>query len=102
MTAVDTTPQESSFTVTVEGFEGPFDLLLSLISKHKLEVTELALHQVTDDFISHIRAQGPLWDLDEATEFLVVAATLATAALFSLLPAWRAARLRIVDALGRT
>ncbi len=86
MTAVDTTPQESSFTVTVEGFEGPFDLLLSLISKHKLEVTELALHQVTDDFISHIRAQGPLWDLDEATEFLVVAATLLDLKAARLLP----------------
>ncbi len=86
MTAVDTTSTESAFTVTVEGFEGPFDLLLSLISKHKLEVTELALHQVTDDFIAHIRAQGPAWDLDEATEFLVVAATLLDLKAARLLP----------------
>lgn len=86
MTAVDTASTESSFTVTVEGFEGPFDLLLSLISKHKLEVTELALHQVTDDFIAHIRAQGPSWDLDEATEFLVVAATLLDLKAARLLP----------------
>ena len=86
MTAVDTTGTESAFTVTVEGFEGPFDLLLSLISKHKLEVTELALHQVTDDFIAHIRAQGPAWDLDEATEFLVVAATLLDLKAARLLP----------------
>jgi len=86
VTAVDTTSTESAFTVTVEGFEGPFDLLLSLISKHKLEVTELALHQVTDDFIAHIRAQGPAWDLDEATEFLVVAATLLDLKAARLLP----------------
>lgn len=86
MTAVDTTDTESSFTVTVEGFEGPFDLLLSLIAKHKLEVTELALHQVTDDFIAHIRAQGSSWDLDEATEFLVVAATLLDLKAARLLP----------------
>jgi segregation and condensation protein A len=86
VTAVDTTGTESAFTVTVEGFEGPFDLLLSLISKHKLEVTELALHQVTDDFIAHIRAQGPAWDLDEATEFLVVAATLLDLKAARLLP----------------
>lgn len=86
MTAVDTAPQESSFTVTMEGFEGPFDLLLSLISKHKLEVTELALHQVTDDFIAHIRAQGHQWNLDEATEFLVVAATLLDLKAARLLP----------------
>lgn len=86
MTAVDTASTESSFTVTVEGFEGPFDLLLSLISKHKLEVTELALHQVTDDFIAHIRAQGSSWDLDEATEFLVVAATLLDLKAARLLP----------------
>lgn len=86
MTSVDTATTESTFTVTVEGFEGPFDLLLSLISKHKLEVTELALHQVTDDFIAHIRAQGSSWDLDEATEFLVVAATLLDLKAARLLP----------------
>lgn len=86
MTVLDTATAESSFTVTVEGFEGPFDLLLSLIAKHKLEVTELALHQVTDDFIAHIRAQGPAWDLDEATEFLVVAATLLDLKAARLLP----------------
>lgn len=86
MTIVEAESSESAFTVTVEGFEGPFDLLLSLIAKHKLEVTELALHQVTDDFIAHIRAQGPTWDLDEATEFLVVAATLLDLKAARLLP----------------
>jgi len=74
------------FVVSLEEFSGPFDLLLSLIAKHKLEVTELALHQVTDDYIGHIRSQGDDWDLDETTEFLVVAATLLDLKAARLLP----------------
>ena len=54
------------FSLKVGDFEGPFDLLLSLIAKHKLEVTELALHEVTDEFIAYIKAKGSDWDLDEA------------------------------------
>ena len=77
---------DSRFRVRLDDFEGPFDLLLSLISKHKLEVTELALHTVTDDFIAHIRAQGATWDLDETTEFLVIAATLLDLKTARLLP----------------
>jgi segregation and condensation protein A len=69
-----------------EMFEGPFDLLLSLIAKHKLDVTEVALSKVTDEFIAHIRAKGPEWDLDQATEFLVVAATLLDLKAARLLP----------------
>jgi segregation and condensation protein A len=79
-------PEARGFSVTVGDFEGPFDLLLSLISKHKLEVTELALHQVTDEFIAYIRDQGAEWDLDEATQFLVVAATLLDLKAARLLP----------------
>ena len=74
------------FAVRVAGFEGPFDLLLSLIARHRIEVTELALHVVTDDFIAHVRAQGPAWDLDEATCFLVIAATLLDLKAARLLP----------------
>ena len=77
---------DTGFSVRVGDFEGPFDLLLSLISKHKLEVTELALHQVTDDFIAHIRLQGESWDLDETSSFLVVAATLLDLKAARLLP----------------
>jgi segregation and condensation protein A len=73
-----------AFQVSVQGFEGPFDLLLSLIAKHKLDVTELALSKVTDDFISHLR--GADWDLGQATEFLVVAATLLDLKAARLLP----------------
>lgn len=78
--------EEGVFSVKVGDFEGPFDLLLSLISKHKLEVTELALHQVTDDFIAHIRIQGDAWDLNETSSFLVVAATLLDLKAARLLP----------------
>ena len=67
-------------------FEGPFDLLLQLISKHKLDVTEVALSMVTDEFIDHIKAQGPEWDLDQASQFLVVAATLLDLKAARLLP----------------
>ena len=80
------TPPPESFSVRVGDFDGPFDLLLSLISKHKLEVTELALHLVTDEFIGYLRAQGKTWDLDEASSFLVVAATLLDLKAARLLP----------------
>ncbi|WP_019815436.1 segregation and condensation protein A [Saccharomonospora saliphila] len=74
------------FTVRLENFEGPFDLLLQLISQHQLDVTEVALHQVTDDFIAYTRALGADYKLDETTEFLVVAATLLDLKAARLLP----------------
>ncbi|HEX4789566.1 MAG TPA: segregation/condensation protein A [Actinospica sp.] len=77
----------SVFRVHLAEFEGPFDLLLSLISKHKLDVTTLALSKVTDEFIAYIRAQGPDWDLDAASEFLLIAATLLDLKAARLLPA---------------
>ncbi|GAA4615046.1 segregation/condensation protein A [Saccharopolyspora hordei] len=75
------------FTVRLENFEGPFDLLLQLISQHQLDVTEVALHKVTDEFIAYTKALGEKWDLDETTEFLVVAATLLDLKAARLLPA---------------
>jgi len=76
-----------AFSVHLDGvFEGPFDLLLGLISKHQLDVTEVALSQVTDEFIAHIRAAGGEWDLGQATEFLVIAATLLDLKAARLLP----------------
>ena len=74
------------FSVRLEEFEGPFDLLLGLIAKHQLDVTTLALSKVTDDFLAHIRALGSSWDLGQATEFLVVAATLLDLKAARLLP----------------
>ncbi|MFF3932793.1 segregation and condensation protein A [Streptomyces hirsutus] len=78
---------DGRFKVRLSNFEGPFDLLLQLISKHKLDVTEVALSRVTDEFMAYIRALGPDWDLDETTEFLVVAATLLDLKAARLLPA---------------
>ncbi|WP_067502264.1 ScpA family protein [Actinoplanes sp. TFC3] len=78
---------DGKFKVRLSNFEGPFDLLLQLIGKHKLDVTEVALHQVTDDFIAYIRAMGDDWDLGEASEFLLVAATLLDLKADRLLPA---------------
>ncbi|MFJ8691103.1 segregation and condensation protein A [Micromonospora wenchangensis] len=77
---------QSGFTVRLANFTGPFDLLLQLISKHKLDVTEVALHTVTDEFISYIRAMGDEWDLDETSEFLLIAATLLDLKAARLLP----------------
>jgi segregation and condensation protein A len=87
--AADAEPggEDGRFTVVLDNFEGPFDLLLQLISKHKMDVTEVALSRVTDEFMAHIRAMGPDWDLDQTTEFLVVAATLLDLKAARLLPA---------------
>ena len=75
-----------AFEVRLANFEGPFDLLLTLIAKHRLDVTEVALSRVTDEFLAHIRALGSSWDLGQATEFLVVAATLLDLKAARLLP----------------
>jgi segregation and condensation protein A len=84
----------SAFEVHLENFSGPFDLLLGLISKHKLDITEVALAAVTDEFIGYIRAAersaadgGRTWDLGQASEFLLVAATLLDLKAARLLPA---------------
>jgi segregation and condensation protein A len=75
------------FQVNLANFSGPFDLLLQLIGRHKLDVTEVALHKVTNEFIAYIGAMGDDWDLDEASEFLVIAATLLDLKAARLLPA---------------
>ncbi|WP_422733636.1 segregation and condensation protein A [Micromonospora sp. WMMD558] len=82
-----TVEETTGFTVRLANFTGPFDLLLQLISKHKLDVTEVALHKVTDEFIAYLRAMGDQWDLDETSEFLLVAATLLDLKAARLLPA---------------
>jgi segregation and condensation protein A len=74
------------FTVRLDNFEGPFDLLLQLISQQQMDVTEVALHRVTDEFIAHLRLLGESFDLDETTEFLVIAATLLDLKAARLLP----------------
>ncbi|MCW2811865.1 MAG: scpA [Friedmanniella sp.] len=74
------------FSVHLANFEGPFDLLLQLISRHKLDITEVSLSRVTDEFIGHIKAAGASWDLDQTSEFIVVAATLLDLKAARLLP----------------
>ena len=74
------------FEVRLDNFEGPFDLLLNLIAKHKLDITEVALSRVTDEFILHVKALGAQWDLEQTTSFLVVAATLLDLKAARLLP----------------
>ena len=79
----------AGFSVHLENFDGPFDLLLQLISRHKMDITEVSLSMVTDEFIAFIRAlevSGEGWRLDQATEFLVIAATLLDLKAARLLP----------------
>lgn len=82
----DTETAATGFQVRLTNFEGPFDLLLQLIFAHRLDVTEVALHQVTDDFIAYTRAIGPELGLEETTAFLVIAATLLDLKAARLLP----------------
>src|SRR3954447_25917468 len=80
---------ETGFEVRLDNFEGPFDLLLSLIAKHKLDITEVSLSRVTDEFIAHVKAGAAAdgaWDLEQTTSFLVVASTLLDLKSARLLP----------------
>ncbi|MEJ1155230.1 ScpA family protein [Microbacterium marmarense] len=78
--------EAAGFRVSLGVFDGPFDLLLSLISKHELDITDVSLSKVTDEFISYLRQLGPDEELDEASEFLVIAATLLDMKVVGLLP----------------
>ena len=78
--------ESSGFRLAVGEFDGPFDLLLSLIAKHELDITEIALSVVTDEFIKYLKGLDPLEELDQATEFLVIAATLLDLKVAGLLP----------------
>jgi segregation and condensation protein A len=76
----------AGFRLTLANFEGPFDLLLSLIAKHELDITEIALSKVTDEFISYLHGIDTEDELDQASEFLLVAATLLDLKVAGLLP----------------
>ena len=75
------------FEVSLEVFSGPFEVLLSLIAKKSLDITDIALSRVTDEFVGYIKARSPEWDLDITSEFLVIAATLLDLKAARLLPA---------------
>lgn len=83
------TDSDTGFKVALENFQGPFDVLLSLIAKHEMDITHVALSVVTDEFIRYVKAlqeEGSVKALDEASEFLVVAATLLDLKAARLLP----------------
>ena len=87
MTADIQQPESApGFEVRLDNFEGPFDLLLNLIAKHKLDITEVSLSKVTDEFIAHVKAMGSTWDLEQTTSFLLVASTLLDLKAARLLP----------------
>ena len=79
-------PEKSGFAVSLNNFEGPFDLLLSLVSKHEMDITEISLSKVTDEFISYLKQLDEAEDLEQASEFLVIAATLLDLKIAGLLP----------------
>jgi segregation and condensation protein A len=84
--AAGMTETGDGFRVSLDVFDGPFDLLLTLITKRELDITDVALSAVTNEFIAHVRALGPDHDLDESSQFLVVAATLLDMKVAGLLP----------------
>lgn len=84
--SVEQSEATPGFEVRLENFEGPFDLLLNLIAKHKLDITEVSLSTVTDEFIEHVKAGGKVWDLEQTTSFLLVASTLLDLKAARLLP----------------
>ena len=90
---VEAPEKSSGFELSLSNFEGPFDLLLSLISKHELDITEISLSRVTDEFIAYLKGLDEQEELDQASEFLVIAATLLDLKIAGLLP-----RGEVVDA----
>jgi segregation and condensation protein A len=82
----DDTSGRSPYRVKIEAFEGPFDLLLQLIAEREMDVYEVDLADITGDFLAHLRPDGRHLDLETATHFLVVAATLVELKAVRLLP----------------
>lgn len=90
---VEVPEKGTGFAVSLSNFEGPFDLLLTLISKHEMNITEISLSKVTDEFISYLKQLDDAEELEQASEFLVIAATLLDLKIAGLLP-----RGEVVDA----
>ena len=83
---VEVPEKSAGFAVSLSNFEGPFDLLLTLISKHEMNITEISLSKVTDEFISYLKQLDEAEELEQASEFLVIAATLLDLKIAGLLP----------------
>ncbi|MEP6843390.1 MAG: ScpA family protein, partial [Pseudolysinimonas sp.] len=86
MTGAELIVEPAVFSLSLSNFNGPFDLLLSLIAKHELDITEVSLSKITDEFISYLHGLDSERELDQASEFLVVAATLLDLKVAGLLP----------------
>ena len=80
------TETKSGFAVSLGNFDGPFDLLLSLITKHEMDITEVSLSKVTDEFIQYLKQLDSDDEMDQASEFIVIAATLLDLKIAGLLP----------------
>ena len=80
------TETKGGFAVSLGNFDGPFDLLLSLISKHEVDITEVSLSKVTDEFIQYLKQLDSDEELDQTSEFIVIAATLLDLKIAGLLP----------------
>ncbi len=78
---------EIDFRIQLDNFDGPFDLLLRLIGKHELDITQVSLSRVTDEFLTYVKQLDAQAEIESASEFLVVAATLLDLKIASLLPA---------------
>ncbi len=76
---------EASYTIKLPQFEGPFDLLLFFIERDELDINNIPIAQITDDFLGYIR-QMEMLNIDLASEFIVVAATLCRIKAKMLIP----------------
>lgn len=86
VTAAEPAESSDGFRISLSNFDGPFDLLLNLISKHELDITEVSLSRVTNEFIAYLKELDGEEELEQASEFLVVAATLLDMKVAGLLP----------------
>src|SRR6478752_7099968 len=84
--AAEPEPESEGFRVSLGVFDGPFDLLLTLLSKHELDITEVSLSRVTHEFIAYLHELDADEEMEQASEFLVIAATLLDMKVAGLLP----------------
>ena len=82
----DVDGEPEGFRVSLGVFDGPFDLLLTLLSKHELDITEVSLSKVTHEFIAYLHELDADEEMEQASEFLVIAATLLDMKVAGLLP----------------
>jgi len=82
----DIDEEPEGFRVSLGVFDGPFDLLLTLLSKHELDITEVSLSRVTHEFIAYLHELDADEEMEQASEFLVIAATLLDMKVAGLLP----------------